>query len=340
MSSASRPQAPSPELIFDTLNAYQRTAALRGAIDLDLFTTIAAGNKTVAAISTRIGASEKGTRILCDFLTVIGFLIKQGNEYSLSQDSSVFLDRRSPAYMGTVADFLCLAENQGAFKDMAALVCKGGTLLEREGLVAPDNPVWVEFARSMAPLMAMPAELIAKMIQSDSGETRKILDIAAGHGLFGIAIARHNPNAHIVSVDWSQVLEVAKDNAEKAGVAGRYSSIAGSAFDVDFGSGYDIVLLPNFLHHFDVPTIERLLRKVHAALSSGGRVITLEFVPNEDRVSPATPAMFSMIMLGETAGGDAYTFSEYDRMFRNAGFTRNELRELPPSPERVIVSYK
>ncbi len=340
MSTASQPQAPSPAIIFDTLNAYQRTAALRGAIDLNVFTIIAEGSKTSRAISGRIGASEKGTRVLCDFLTVIGFLTKQGNEYSLTQDSAVFLNRQSPAYMGTVAEFLGIEQIAGAFHDMAGLVRKGGTLLDGEGTVSADNPIWVNFARTMAPLMAMPSELIAKMIGADSGEKWKVLDIAAGHGLFGIAIAKHNPNAQIVAVDWAPVVEVAKENAQKAGVGGRHSSIPGSAFDVDFGSGYNIVLLTNFLHHFGVPANEDLLRKVYTALAPGGRAVTLEFVPNEDRVSPPTDAMFSMMMLGGTAEGDAYTFSEYDRMFRSAGFARSEMRELTPLPQRVIVSYK
>ena len=100
------------------------------------------------------------------------------------------------------------------------------------------------------------------------------------------------------------------------------------------------MLITNFLHHFDPATNETLLRKVHAALAPGGRAVTLEFVPNDDRVSPPTPAMFSMMMLGSTAHGDAYTFRELDRMFRNAGFLSSELREIAPSPQRVVVSYK
>ena len=109
---------------------------------------------------------------------------------------------------------------------------------------------------------------------------------------------------------------------------------------MDYGEGYDIVLLTNFLHHFDAPTNETLLRKVHAALAEGGRAVTLEFVPNEDRVSPPGAAAFSMQMLGGTPSGDAYPFSEFERMFRNAGFARSELHQLPPSIQQVIISYK
>jgi len=100
------------------------------------------------------------------------------------------------------------------------------------------------------------------------------------------------------------------------------------------------VLLTNFLHHFDKTTCETLLRKVHAALAEGGRAVALEFVPNEDRITPPQAAGFSMQMLGGTPAGDAYTFAELERMFRNAGFSRSEMHELPPTIERVVVSYK
>jgi 2-polyprenyl-3-methyl-5-hydroxy-6-metoxy-1,4-benzoquinol methylase len=341
MSATSQPQPPSPALIFDTLNAYQRTAAFDDAVELDLFTAIAEGKKTPQSLAARIQAAEKGTRILCDFLVIIGFLTKAGNEYGLTSDSSLFLDRKSPAYLGSITEFLSkVGQETGAFNDLAAVVRKGGTVISDEGTVSPDNPIWVNFAHTMAPLMFRPSELMAKIIGADSGQKWKVLDIAAGHGLFGIGIAKLNPNAEIVALDWAAVLEVAKENAQKAGVANRYSTLPGSAFDVDFGSGYDVVLITNFLHHFDVPTNEALLRKVHAALAPVGRAVTLEFIPNEDRVSPATEASFSMMMLGTTAHGDAYTFAEYDRMFRNTGFARSEMHELSPLPQRVIVSYK
>ena len=205
--------------------------------------------------------------------------------------------------------------------------------------MAPENPMWVEFARSMAPLMALPSELIAKGVGAVTGKS-KVLDIAAGHGLFGITIARHNPEAEIYPLDWPAVLEVARENAEKSGVAGRYHPIPGSAFEAEFGEGYDLVLLTNFLHHFDPPTIENFLRKVRASLTDNGRVIILEFVPNDDRISPRFPASFSLMMLGTTPSGDAYTFGEFERMFRNAGFGAIEIHALPPSVQKVIVARK
>jgi len=337
MASSPQPQAPSPGIIFDTLQAYQRSVALRGGIDLDLFTAIAEGNHSLSAIAARIQASEKGTRVLCDYLTMIGFLVKQRGEYSLTPDSAAFLDRRSPAYLGTMANFLMSPHVAGLLEDITGVIRRGGAAPEGNAALAPEHAMWVEFARSMAPMMQMPAAGIAKMFAGS--KPIRVLDISAGHGFYGIAFAKHNPNARITGVDWENVLEVAKENAEKAGVADRYSTIPGSAFEVDFGSGYDIVLVPNFLHHFDPATNEKLLAKVHAALAPGGMAIAPEFIPNEDRISPARDAMFSMQMLG-TPAGDAYTYSELEKMFRTAGFTRSEMRELAPFPQRLVVSYK
>lgn len=338
--SSSPAQQPSPQLFFQTINAYQRTEALKAAIELEVFTAIGEGKTSVSEIAKRCETSERGMRILCDYLCIIGFLGKDGTNYSLTQDSAVFLDKRSPAYLGGATEFISTEKLTDNFKNFAEVVRKGGSLDEDGGTIAPENPIWVKFARAMAPMIAMPAQLLAKLVDPAADRKLKILDIAAGHGFFGIAFATNNKQAEIVAVDWPKVLEVAKENAARAGVGDRYSTIEGSAFDVEYGSGYDLVLLTNFLHHFDPPTCETLLRKVHASLGEGGRAVTLEFVPNEDRISPPDAAAFSVMMLGSTPSGDAYTFSELQRMFANAGFARSEIHELPPTIQQVVISQK
>jgi ubiquinone/menaquinone biosynthesis C-methylase UbiE/predicted transcriptional regulator len=329
-------QQPTPERIFQTLLGYQQTAAMRAAIELDIFSAIAEGNDTTASIAARCGCAERGARILCDYLSINGFLTKQEGRYRLTPESELFLVRTSPAYVGGIANFLARGSLTEAYQTFTDSVRKGGTTMPEQGSMTPEHPMWEEFARSMVAMMRPPAEVIAQIVGAQGA--CKVLDIAAGHGIFGITLARHNPQAEIYALDWKNVLAIAQQNAQSAGVAGRYHLIPGSAFDEDFGADYDIVLLTNFLHHFDPPTNERLLRKVHAALKSDGRAVTLEFVPNEDRVSPPIPAAFAMTMLGSTEAGDAYTFAELDSMFRRAGFARSEAHPAPPST--VIVSHK
>jgi ubiquinone/menaquinone biosynthesis C-methylase UbiE len=340
MATQTQAGGPTPQLFFQTANAYQQTEALKAAIELDLFTAIAEGKDTPQALAQRCAVAERGARILADYLTIQGFLIKEGSRYKLTPDSAVFLDRKSPAYMGSLLGFLHAPKFIDAFQNLTQAVRKGGTVAGESGTVAPEHPLWVEFAKSMIPMMAKPAEEIALLVSKSRPKVNKVLDIAAGHGLFGIEIAKRCSDSQIVAPDWPNVLAVAQDFASQAGIQGRYRTIAGDAFQQDFGEGYDLVLLTNFLHHFSLSTCETLLRKIHRCLIPGGRVITLEFVPNDDRVTPPPVAEFSLIMLATTPDGDAYTLKEYEQMFRAAGFARTELLPVTGSIEQVLVSYK
>jgi 2-polyprenyl-3-methyl-5-hydroxy-6-metoxy-1,4-benzoquinol methylase len=333
-------QGPSPTLFFDTISAFERTEALRAAIDLDLFTQIAAGHQTATQLASACQAAPRGVRILADYLTIVGFLRKQEDRYELTPDSAVFLNRQSPAYLGGTVDFLLTPGIRECFQQLPAAVRRGGTAVSEEGTVSHDNPIWVAFARAMAPLMQMPARLLAGLIGGDPGQPLRVLDVAAGHGLFGITVAEHYPKAHITALDWANVLAVAAENARTAGVAERHALRPGSAFDVDWGGPYDVVLLTNFLHHFDVAACERLATKAHSALAPGGRALTLEFIPQPDRITPPETAVFALVMLATTARGDAYTFAEFQQIFAKAGFVRSEFHALPPTTQQAVVSYK
>src|SRR5205823_4700692 len=161
--------------------AFQRTEALRTAIELDLFTQIAAGRTTAEQLAAACQASPRGVRILADFLTIAGLLHKGDGGYRLTPDAAAFLDRRSPAYLGA----------------------------------ATERPL-------------------------------RVLDVAAGHGIFGITVAGRYPRARVTALDWPNVRAVASENARLRGVAARHTLLPGSAFEADWGGPYDVVLLTNF----------------------------------------------------------------------------------------------
>jgi SAM-dependent methyltransferase len=328
---------PNPGLIFSMMNAHQQTAAINAAIELDIFRSIGEGPGDVPSIARHSNASERGIRILCDFLAMYGILSKHGAQYHHTPTSAVFLDPNSPASIASVAQFMNNAQIHDVYADLAGVIRNGRTHLPGEGTVEPDNPLWVEFAHKMAPMtgpLAVP--LSALVLEGHTGPMR-VLDIAAGHGLFGIEIAKNHPEAEITGVDWAPVLEVSFANATKAGVHDRYRKLPGSAFNVEFGGPYNAVLLTNFLHHFDHATNVALLKKVHAALEPGGCAVTLEFVPDEGRTSPPTPVGFTLTMLTSTPSGDAYTFSELKAMYEEAGFHSVTLHPIPRSPQTAVL---
>src|SRR5215467_6273878 len=171
---------PTPERFFNAVNAYQQSEAVNSALELDLFTAIAEGNNSAATIAQRCGASERGARILCDFLTIHGFITKDGEQYGLAPDTALFLDRNSRAYIGSSTKFLLTPRIREAHLNLTEAIRRGGTALG-QGTLQTENPDWVAFAEAMMPLMFMPAQLMAAELRK-GGESRKVLDIAASHG--------------------------------------------------------------------------------------------------------------------------------------------------------------
>lgn len=325
----------SPDRFIKALVGYQKTAAMKAALALDLFGAIEGEDGDPFRIAARTGASQRGVRILCDYLTVEGFLGKDRGRYRLAPDSAVFLRRGSPAWMGSVAEFLASPEMISLWlDDPVSCVRNGGSA--GLGNIAPDHPIWTKFARAMVPMVAPATEAVVAEIKTWPTAPGRILDVAAGHGMFGITLARSFPGAQVTAIDWKAVLEVAEENAATAGVRDRYRGVPGSAFEVEWGGGFDLVLLANFLHHFDRPTCVGLLDRARRSLADAGRVLAVEFVPDEDRVSPPIAAAFAFVMLATTPAGDAYTASELDAMGLEAGFTTTRLIPIEGSPQSLV----
>jgi len=273
-------------------------------------------------------------RILGDYLTASGFLTKTDGRYGLAPDAAAFLNRQSPAYMGSLMGFLAGAALRDHFAHLTESVRRGGSTSPHP-TTEPEYPAWIEFAEDMVPLAAPAAGELTKILGPVEGA---VLDVAAGHGIYGITIAQANPAALVTALDWPKVVAVARANALKAGIEDRYSTISGDAFQVALGGPYQVILLTNLLHHFDKAGCVALLKRMREALKPGGRVATVEFIPNPDRVSPYLPAIFPMIMLASTPAGDAYTEAEFRAIFEEAGFAQVEFYAMERSPEQVIIS--
>src|SRR5256886_11374000 len=170
MATTATHQEPTPERFFNAINAYEQTEAMKAAVELEVFTAIAEGNTNAATIAKRCAAAERGVRTLCDFLTIHGFLTKEGAQYALAPDSALFLDRHSSAYLGAAIEFLLTSRLREGHARLTEAVRRGGSALG-EGTLEPENPDWVKFAQVMMPLMHMPAEIMAAELR-DRKSTR------------------------------------------------------------------------------------------------------------------------------------------------------------------------
>lgn len=327
---------PNPQLVFETITAHQRSAALRAGVELGVFDALGDGPATSAQLAAKAGVPERGMRILCDCLTIFGLISRTDGHYAHTPTSAVFLDSRSPASMAPTIPFLMNDKIFAASRGLTETIRRGQTVLD-EPLAGEEVTEWVTFARTMQPMMRGPAEFIADVVVRD-GPPSKVLDVAASHGLFGFAVARRAPQCEIVALDFPKVLEVTQEHSRTLGIP--ITPLPGSAFTADLGSGYDAILVTNLFHHFSVADCETLMRRFHAALRPGGRMVTFEFVPNEDRLTPPVPAQFAIMMLGNTPSGDAYTMGDYAKMLDNTGFGPGELVDVPQSAGRLIVAAR
>jgi SAM-dependent methyltransferase len=300
-----------PAWLLDEFRAYERTLALRTAVELDLFTRIGAGVNTIPALSKATRASVRGLRVLCDNLTINQHLVKEGNGYRLSLNSRVYLSKASPAYLGSGIKFLASDTYVEAFRDLLHSVKRGRGR-------APETS-WPDYARFMSPLAQHVAAFVAEAMHADSAGPIRILDVAAGHGLYGLAFAARNAKAEIHALDAPQVLQVAAKNARKAGVRKRFHPIPGDVFNTSFGGPYDLVLTANIAHHLEPKANAELFQKCRAALKPKGKLVLLDLVVNDDRVSPPVEAGFALHLFA-TGSCDVYTFGEYQGMLRTAGF--------------------
>ena len=150
----------------------------------------------------------------------------------------------------------------------------------------------------------------------------------------------HGGEAHVYALDSQEVLDVAAGNAARANVAERYHAIPGDAFQTPFRGPYDLIIAANFAHHFDRATNVVFFRKCVGALRPYGRLLLVDFVPNDDRVSPHADAAFALTMLATTAKGDAYTLAEFSGMLQEAGFEDVVHLHLGGLPRWAIVASR
>jgi ubiquinone/menaquinone biosynthesis C-methylase UbiE len=167
----------------------------------------------------------------------------------------------------------------------------------------------------------------------------RVLDLAAGSGIWGIVLAQNSRTVQVTAVDWAGMIPTTKRITRKFGVTDRFKFIEGDLLEADFGNGYDITTLGHILHSEGEERSRRLLMKTVAALRSGGIIAIAEWLVNDERTQPLPPLMFAVQMLVNTEKGDTFSFSEIKAWLEEAGFKK--VRKLQaPGPSPLILATK
>jgi ubiquinone/menaquinone biosynthesis C-methylase UbiE len=318
---------------------YVPPLVLEAAIRHHVFDVLDSGPKDIWEVQKATGASARGLTAIMDALVGLNFLSKdEQNRFALTPESSTFLVSTKPTFFGGMVKH-CSEQLIPRWLNLNEVVATGKPVTpvneEKSG-----GEFFHEFVLDIFPMSYGAAQaLAAHMNYGSSGDPVRILDLAAGSGVWGIAQAQSSPRVHVTAVDWPEVIDVTKKTAAKFGLSDRFSFIEGDLLDVSFGSGHNVATLGHILHSEGETRSRKLLAKTFAALASGGTIAVQEFLVNKERTGPVNGLFFAVNMIVNTQEGNTWSFEEIGAWLEEAGFTNPRLLDAPgPSP--LILATK
>ena len=328
-----------PQALQQLLFAFIKSGLLKTAVDLELFTHIARGRHTAAAIAAAAGADERAVRIVLDALCAQELVRKEGDRYTLDPLVETMLVKDSPAYAGAFTHITLNPRLWQAVGQLTEIVRSGRV---PEAIVAqPEHEFWVEFSESSEQMSAIGANAVADQLLLDAQRPAELLDVAVGSGVYGFTALERYPRARLTSLDWANVLAHARTIAERRGVAERVTWLAGSAFDAPLPPAhFDAVLMSHVLHHFAPDENVALASRLFAALKPGGQLLVHDFIPDDARAAHEPALLFAVVMLATTERGNAYTFAELRQMLEAAGFRYLSLHPVAMGGSSVISARR
>ena len=322
-----------PERLMQLAWAYAPPLAIEAAVRLRIFDTLDDGSKTLDQIASATKCSPRGLSPVLNLLTGFGLLEKSGRDiYALTPESAAFLVSTKPSFQGGIFQHMSrqLIPN---WLHLTEIVRTGqpseGVNEERDGAA-----FFQQFVEDIFPMSYPSARLLADGLGlANARQTVSVLDLGAGSGVWGIALAQASPKVRVRAVDWEGVLSVTRRVAEKFGLADRFTFVPGDLLEADFGTGHQVAILGHILHSEGEKRSRLLLKKIFEALAPGGTLAIAEFLVNEDRTGPMNGLIFAVNMLVQTTAGNTYSFAEIRAWLQEAGFTNVRQMDAPgPSP--------
>ncbi len=328
-----------PERLQQFGFAYAPPLIISAAVNNKVFDALEGGPKTVEQLKKETGSFARGLRAIMDALVGLELLKKdRQSRYSLTPESQAFLISEKP---GSLAGFFgsILPVMISRWLRLTDIVRNGRPAVavnqETEG-----TEFFSQLVETIIPMSYPGAQKLADHLKvAKAKEQLRVIDLAAGSGIWGIAVAHKSPQVRVTAVDWAGMIPTTKRITEKFGVRDRFDFIEGDLSKANFGSGYDVATLGHILHSEGEQRSRQLLKKTFRALKSGGTIAIAEWLVNDDRTKPLPSLMFSVQMLVNTEKGDTFSFNEIKKWLDDAGFKKVRKLEAPgPSP--LILATK
>jgi len=328
-----------PERIFQFGWAYAVPLVLEAAIHHRVFDMLDTGPMTLDELTRATGASRRGLAAIVNMLVGFEFLQKDpGGKFSLTAESAAFLVSTKPSFQGGILRHTS-SQLLPNWMQLNKVVATGRPTMavnqEKAG-----GEFFRDFVNDLFPMNYPIARQLAEHLDlGAAAEPVSVLDLAAGSGVWSVALAQSGRNVCVTAVDWPEVIPITRSSVVRLGLAEQYSFSEGDLLEADFGSGHNVATLGHILHSEGAGRSKALLKKTFDALAPGATIAIAEFLVNADRTGPMNGLIFAVNMLVNTDEGDTYSFEEIAEWLLEAGFTHARRLEVrAPSP--LILATK
>jgi SAM-dependent methyltransferase len=332
------PNPNSPDRIMQFAWAFAPPLTIEVATRHRVFDFLDTTSHSAEEVAEYASGSTRGWRAVLNCLVGLGLLAKESSRYRTTPESSTYLVAAKSSYLGgffkhiskqLVPSWLSLEE-----------IVQTGRPASRVNDRAGGEEFFAEFVNDLFPLAYPAASILGQHLNLKEATSQvRVLDVAAGSGVWGIALAQQSEEVRVSAVDWPLVLEVTRQMTVRFGLTSQFEFLAGDLLEVEFPESCDVATLGQILHSEGERRSQKLLKKVSDALKPGGTIAIAEFTPNADRTGPPLSLIFAINMLVNTDEGDTYPFEQVARWLEEAGFIN--ARELPsPGPAPLILANR
>jgi 2-polyprenyl-3-methyl-5-hydroxy-6-metoxy-1,4-benzoquinol methylase len=329
-----------PERILQFTFGFAPPLIIETAIRHGIFNTLDRKSQTIDELCAETRASRRGLRAMLNALVGLELLTKDADErYGLTPESSKFLVSGKPTFHG--AFFLLTSGPMLTEWGKLQQIVRGGRPEKRINQEQDGVQFFSQFVEDLFPIHYAAAQRLSEALNvSNAAAPMSVLDVAAGSGVWSVALAQQSPHVRVTAVDWPGVIPITQKVTAHAGVADQYRFVKGDLLEVDFGSGHAIVIAGHILHSEGEARSRLLLKKAFDSLAAGGTMAIAEILVDTDRRAPLPALIFAVNMLVNSDQGDTFSFDEIRSWLCEAGFGNVRTVDAPGLARQIILADK
>jgi len=334
--------AVTPDKIMQLGLGFWGSKTLLSAIELGLFTELAAGPLNEQELTEHLKLHPRATRDFFDALVALRMLEREADRYRNTAETDFFLVRHRPSYIGGMLEMAnerlypfwgALSEGLRTGLPQNEIKTGGAGLFEA---IYGDPDRLRLFLGAMTGLSMGASKAIAGKFPWQDYKT--LIDVGGAQGGLLVQVSLAHPHLAGVNFDLPVVEPIFKEYAASHGLSDRLNFHPGNFFNDPLPSA-DVITMGHILHDWDLSEKRMLLDKAYAALPDGGALIVFEALIDDERRQNAFGLLMSLNMLIETPGGFDYTGKDCSGWMREAGFSATRVEHLI-GPDSMVVGIK